>query len=155
MTEISTVGIERHCTLPARDARGRFIARAGAMPPLGSTRAAVVRRASPARTVPRARAVKRTPRARTLPARDRRGRFVAFPTTEAPSWYVLCVGGDRIVAPPPAPIEVGAGSQVAPRSIARARLPLFTSGGLHSAFLVLLVIVVSAWYRLQLAVPSR
>lgn len=99
----------------------------------------------------------RTPRARALPARDSRGRFVAFPTSQAPSWYVLCIGGDRIPAPasPHAPVEVGAVSAVALHAIPRARLPLFPRGGLHSAFLVLLVIVVSAWYRIQLPVPSR
>src|SRR5439155_247167 len=53
-----------------------------------------------------------------LPSRDARGRFVAFPTTSAPSWYVFCANGYRILgeaeampmlvsappAPPPQPL---------------------------------------------------
>jgi hypothetical protein len=39
-------------------------------------------------------------RARPLPSRDARGRFVAFPTTSAPSWYVLCADGYRVPARP-------------------------------------------------------
>jgi hypothetical protein len=35
-------------------------------------------------------------RVRPLPSRDGRGRFVVYPTSDAPSWYVFCCDGYRI-----------------------------------------------------------
>ncbi|HEX3764858.1 MAG TPA: hypothetical protein VHW23_39450, partial [Kofleriaceae bacterium] len=35
-------------------------------------------------------------RVRSLPSRGARGRFAAFSTTSAPSWYVFCADGYRI-----------------------------------------------------------
>jgi hypothetical protein len=113
--------------------------------------------------VARPRSASATPpvRVRALPPRDSRGRFVAFPTTQAPSWYVLCVGGDRIAPAPPAAIAVaGTPVLVRPPALARSRrhtrlTRLLAHSGLHSAAWVVLVIVVSAWYRLQLPVPGR
>jgi hypothetical protein len=145
------------CSVPARDARGRFAARA---------RSADEAPSGPARTIgaraSRGRGVagmQGTPIARcmrALPPRDSRGRFVAFPTTAAPSWFVLCVGGDRVAAAPSTPIEAGAQApKVARSSAPRVWRPDFSRSGLHSAFLVMLVIVMSAWYRLQLPVPTR
>jgi hypothetical protein len=120
--------------LPARDARGRFMARAGAVP-----------RAS------------RTPRVRTLPARDSRGRFVSFPTTQAPSWYVFCAGHYRIPEAPAAPLPavVLPAPQAAPRPTVRTPRRRWTRSDVQSTLLMLLVLVVTFWYGLQLPVPHR
>jgi hypothetical protein len=132
MTEPPTVTSARTHTLPARDARGRFVARA--------------------------RVLARTPRVRKLPARDSRGRFVAFPTTQAPSWYVLCADGYRIPGEPlttPLPVSAPAAPQTLPRATVHTRRPRFTRTELQSALLLLLLIVVSAWYGLHLPAPHR
>src|SRR6476659_9235757 len=70
MIETNATLSVRTRTLPPRDARGRFVARAGAAPD-------APRVGSP---LPRGE----RGRVRTLPSRDARGRFVAFPTTSAP-----------------------------------------------------------------------
>lgn len=66
----------------------------------------------------------RTLRTRTMPSRDSRGRFVSWPTTAAPSWYVLCADGYRIPGePPPEAIlpPVPTARQPLPRAVARSR----------------------------------
>lgn len=59
-----------------------------------------------------------------MPSRDNRGRFVSFPVTEAPSWYVFCAAGYRIPGEP-SPVVFAASApiprQPIPRAIARAR----------------------------------
>ncbi|HEX8108879.1 MAG TPA: hypothetical protein VF516_14205 [Kofleriaceae bacterium] len=61
-------------------------------------------------------------RVRVLPSRDARGRFVSFPTTSAPSWYVLCADDYRIPGEAEVmPMQVSApGRLVAPISVHRA-----------------------------------
>src|SRR3954470_20953780 len=98
MTEMEAVvaPTARTRTLPPRDARGRFLARSDT-----------------ASEATRVRPQPRDVRRRVLPSRDARGGFVAFPTTSAPSWYVLCADGYRVpgeaemmpvpVSAPPAP----------------------------------------------------
>jgi hypothetical protein len=117
-------------TLPARDARGRFVR--------------LAERAS------------RTPRMRALPARDSRGRFVAYPTSQAPSWYVFSADGYRIPGEPAAPAPPVVAAPVPHSRPCRAmntRRPWFTSSELQSAFLVLLVLIATAWYAVHLPPP--
>jgi hypothetical protein len=126
MTETPTVTSARTRIQSARDARGRFAARVGC-----------------------AARMPRTSRVRTLPARDARGRFVAFPTSQAPSWYVLCVDGFRIPGEPPAtslPVIAPAAPHGLPRAIVHAPCPRFTRSQWQSALLILLLVLVSAWY---------
>jgi len=132
MTETPTVTSARTHPLPARDARGRFAARTG-----------------------RAVRTPRTSRVRTLPARDARGRFVAFPTTQAPIWYVLCVDGCRIPGEPPAAPPPAIAPAALPRAIVRAPRPRFDRSQWQSTILILIVIIVSAWYGLHLPPPHR
>jgi len=156
LTPIAPVS-SRH--LPTRDARGRFVAGAQSAA-VGATTLARRPMARAARRQRVAAAGEQQPampcRVRRLPPRDSRGRFVAFPTTQAPSWFVLCIGGDRIVAAPSgARPDLAPAPAPTPRSTQRARPSWLTRGELHSAFLVLLLIVVSAWYRLQIPIPQR
>jgi hypothetical protein len=93
-------------------------------------------------------------RARKVPSRDNRGRFVAYSTTNAPSWYVFCCDGYRIpgeapVALPPAAVPVPASAT--PR---KPRLQI-RRADVESLALVLLILMVSAWYGLQLPIPNR
>jgi hypothetical protein len=62
-------------------------------------------------------------RACTLRSRDSRGRFVSFPTTDAPSWYVFCADGYRIPGEPPEAIAPTAPTarQPLPHAVARSR----------------------------------
>jgi len=149
----------------ARDARGRFVAQPGATRRAPATRVAAARPEPSAHAAPRGACPLRArsphvPRARTLPTRDSRGRFVAFPTTEAPAWYVLCVGACRI-ASAAIPEHLSAcgpspDSRPLPRAtVPQSRRPWLTLPGIHSALLVLLVLFVSAWYGLHLATPAR
>ena len=78
-------------SLPLRDAWRRFVA----WP-------------DQAREAPRACLCSQSPRdarddpdrVHVMPSRDARGRFVAFPTTSAPRWYVFCAAGYRIPGRP-------------------------------------------------------
>jgi len=92
-------------------------------------------------------------RVRVMPARDRRGRFVSGPRSEAPSWYVLSADAYRIPGEPPAePPAVPAPIKrpiAAPRrrdSLERRR----TRDLLHSALLVLIILVASGCYAAHL-----
>jgi hypothetical protein len=118
--------------LPSRDTRGRFVAGA--------------------------RVLAQTPRLRTLPPRDSRGRFVGYPTTSAPSWYVFCCDGYRIPsesAPAPLPSVAPTAQDAPPRGVRRSPRPRFTRSELQSAFLMLIVLIVSAWYGFHLPPPHR
>jgi hypothetical protein len=135
-------------TLPPRDARGRFVARAGAAPKAACF-APLPRRASG--------------RVRSLPARDARGRFVSFPTTNAPSWYVLCADAYRIPSeadvmlhrrdaqpvppPPPHPLPVA-------KVVPRRRRPIDWAE-VATWMLMAVFIVVVGWHGLHLPRPHR
>lgn len=100
-------------------------------------------------------------RVRVVPSRDARGRFVSFPTTSAPSWYVLCADGYRIPgeadvmamqvntppAPPPQPLSPA-------RVVRRRRLGMRRDEVVN--WLVMLVFLVGMyWYAFSLPVPHR
>lgn len=95
---------------------------------------------------------------RRMAARDSRGRFVACPTTDAPSWYVFCADGYRILGEAPAgplPATVPVAPRELPRAIVRAGRPWFTRSDVQSYLLILLVIIVSAWYGFHLTPSHR
>jgi hypothetical protein len=117
-------------TLPARDCRGRFVARAG------GARAVI----SPARP------------ARPMQARDRRGRFVSR-TASAPSWYVFSAEAYRIPGEPPT-ILVAPTPSPAPAATAARKRRWFTRSNLESALLVLLITLVSSSYAAHLPRPQ-
>lgn len=93
-------------------------------------------------------------RASPMPARDSRGRFVAGPRSEAPSWYVFSADAYRILGEPPPqlPVPVPAAPSApaaAPRrtdSLERRR----TRDLLHSALLVLIILAASGCYAVHL-----
>ena len=102
----------------------------------------------------------RAPRTRKTPSRDSRGRFVAFPTINAPSWYVFCCDGYRIPADLPAesnaPVMTATTNRPAPaKRKPRKRWLGITRGDVEMVGISLLVLIVSAWYRLHLVVPHR
>jgi hypothetical protein len=103
----------------------------------------------------------RIARTRTTLSRDSRGRFVSFPTTDAPSWYVFSTDRYRIPGEPLpealAPVAPTA-RQPLPRAVARprrtvrtrlSRADLLTYLVLAIGFLALL------WYGLHLPRPHR
>jgi len=87
-------------------------------------------------------------RAGTLPARDARGRFVAFPTTSAPAWYVFCCDGYRVPAEPTVapPTTAPPEPQALPRAIVRSRGPWLSRADLECVALTLIVLIASAIY---------
>jgi hypothetical protein len=95
-------------------------------------------------------------RVRELPSRDSRGRFVAYPTSNAPSWYVFCCDGYRIPedrpAPPPPPIAP-APPHALPHAIARPRRAWLTRSYLENAILFVLFVIAAAWYWWHLPPP--
>ena len=113
-----------------RDARGQFVA--------GAARAVKPRRAG------------------ALPSRDGRGRFVAYPTSNAPSWYVFCCDGYRIPedrpTPSPPPIAPAA-PHALPHAIARPRRAWLTRSYLENAILFILFVIAAAWYWWHLPPP--
>jgi hypothetical protein len=129
-------------TPPARDCRGRFVARPGI--------ARVVVSSAPSSAPPR--------RPRPTPARDCRGRFVSR-TASAPSWYVFSADAYRIpgealpVALAAPTISTGPASP-AVRKRPRKR-PWFTRGDLESALLALFIVLVSLFYAAHLPRPQR
>jgi hypothetical protein len=62
-------------------------------------------------------------RVRALPSRDNRGRFVAYPTSDAPGGYVFCCDGYCIPEDPSEqpPMIAPAAPRALPRAIARPR----------------------------------
>ena len=130
MGDLVTITNARRRTLPARDALERFVGRA--VPAQGRQRGGRQR------------------------GRDSRGRFVAFPTSLAPSWYVLCAGAYRIPveeAPPTPPAIAPVAQQPPPCATARRRGQRVTRSELETLFLVLIVVVVSAWFAFHLPPP--
>jgi hypothetical protein len=102
--------------------------------------------------------VARTP---TMPSRDSRGRFVSFPTTDAPSWYVFCADAYCIPGESSADAIAPAARtahQPLPRAVAR---PLRTARTrlTRTDLLTYLVFVVGyiavLWYGLHLPRPNR
>jgi hypothetical protein len=147
MMEMNANVSARPRTLPARDARGRFVAVLGA-----------------ASETPRARALSsRDDRrsARVLPSRDARGRFVSFPTTSAPSWYVFCSDGYRIPghaevmamivearpAPEPQPLP--------PARAMRRHRPAMQWDEIATWMVMAIFVVVVGWRMLHLQLPHH
>jgi hypothetical protein len=103
-------------------------------------------------TTMRATPTARVRRVRTMPARDSRGRFVAGPRSEAPSWYVFSADAYRIpgetLPQPPVPAAPSA-APTPPRrtdSLERRR----NRDLLHSALLMLIILVASGCYAAHL-----
>lgn len=100
-------------------------------------------------------------RARVLPSRDSHGRFVAFPTTSAPSWYVFCAGayripGDADVVPihltaPPVP----APQPLPPACIVRRRRPPMQWDEVATWLLIAIFFFFFVWHLLHLQRPQR
>ena len=94
-----------------------------------------------------------------MPARDSRGRFVAWPTTPAPNWYVFCAAGYRIpgdsppepaAAPPPDELPTVRRVRVVRRSRPRMRRDEVVNW-----LVVLLFLLGMYWYAFSLPVPDR
>jgi hypothetical protein len=91
----------------------------------------------------------------------RRGRFVAFATTSAPSWYVFCADAYRIpgnadvmpmllTAPPvPAP------QPLPPARVVRRRRPPMQWDEVATWLLIAIFVVVVGWHGLHLQLPHR
>ena len=100
-------------------------------------------------------------RGRAMPSRDRFGRFVAFPTSDAPSWYVFCTDGYRI------PGETAAGAivqpeptvrQPLPRAVARSQRPWrpsLTRADLLTYLVFATGIIAMLWHLLHLERPHH
>jgi hypothetical protein len=101
-------------------------------------------------------------RTRPLPPRDAKGRFVAFTTTSAPSWYVFCADGYRIpgdeVAATATQNEAQPATQPQPlpraRVVRRRRSPTQWQD-VVSWILITLFVAVVGWRGLHLQVPHR
>jgi hypothetical protein len=130
-----------------RDKHGRFVARPGATP-------------RPARVSP-LRSRDASGRARSLPLRDARGRFVAFSTTSAPSWYVFCADGYRIPGGDEAratAIDARPALESQPLPAARAmhrRRPAIQWDEIATWLLIATFVVVVGWHMLHLQLPNR
>ena len=96
-----------------------------------------------------------------LPSRDARGRFVAFPTTSAPSWYVLCTDSHRIpgeaevmpmqVSAPPAPLP----QPLPPARVVHRRRRVMRRDEVVNWLVMLAFLVGMYWYAFSLPVPHR
>lgn len=113
------------------------------------------------RSTARATVTAKAARTRTMPSRDSRGRFVSFPTTDAPSWYVFCADGYRIAGEPPtdaiAPAALTA-RQPLPRAVARSRrIPRtrLTPADLLTYLVFVVGYIAVLWYGLHLPRPNR
>jgi hypothetical protein len=108
-----------------------------------------------------ARVTAKVARMRTMPSRDNRGRFVSFPTTDAPSWYVCCADGYRVPGEPPADTNAPAAPtarQPLPRAIARLRrIPRarLTRADLLTYLVFVVGYIAVLWYGLHLPRPNR
>jgi hypothetical protein len=100
---------------------------------------------------------------RSLPSRDARGRFVAFPTTSAPSWYVFCADGYRIPGADEAdtvPMKVSASptppaERLLPARVARQRRLAMRRDEVVNWLVMLVFLVGISWYAFNLPVPHR
>jgi hypothetical protein len=92
-------------------------------------------------------------RIRKTPSRDSRGRFVAFATMTAPSWFVFCCDGYRILG------ETGETPVSTSALVPAARRPkrrfLIRRVELENIAIMLVLFVVCFVYRLHLEVPAR
>jgi len=93
-------------------------------------------------------------RVRKIPSRDGRGRFVAFATTNAPSWFVFCCDGYRIAGQPLEPVSTSVVPASAPVRQRRLRFRI-RRAELENVALMLLFCIVCVCYRLYLEVPNR
>ena len=98
-------------------------------------------------------------RARNLPPRDARGRFVAFPTTSAPSWYVFCADGYRIPGSADVMTAVDPAAQpeplLAPARVLRHRRPAMRWDEVATWLLIATFVVVIGWQMIHLHLPNR
>lgn len=136
----------RSCAAAPGDASRRCAARGGATP-----------RA-------RARLAKRRDtgaRRRVLPSRDAHGRFVAFPTISAPSWYVFCADAYRIPGNADVmPMQLTAPAVPAPQPLPAARVvrrrrPPVQWDEVATWLLIAVFVVVVGWHGLHLQFPHR
>ena len=97
----------------------------------------------------------------TMPSRDSRGRFVSFPTTDAPSWCVFCADGYRIPGEPlPEALASSAltARQPLPRAVARSRRTprlRLTRADLLTYLVFVVGYIAVLWYGLHLPRPHR
>jgi hypothetical protein len=108
------------------------------------------------RFVPGAAGTVKPRRLRTLPWRDSRGRFVAYPTSNAPSWYVFCCDGYRIPEDPlvlPPPPVAPAVRHALPRAIAQPRRTWLIRSYLGNAILFVLLFTAVTLYLWHLPPP--
>jgi hypothetical protein len=94
-------------------------------------------------------------RERALPSRESCGRFVAYPTSDAPSWYVFCCNDYCIPEDPPAPsppLIAPAAPRVLPTPL---RVPgaWLTRSYLANAILFVLYVIAVALYLWNLPPP--
>lgn len=86
---------------------------------------------------------------------------MSFPTTSAPSWYVLCADGYRIPGASegmPHPADARPAPQPEPLPIAkvmRTRRPAMRRDEVMTWLGMLVFLVVMAWYGLSLPVPHH
>lgn len=121
----------------------------------GEHATSTVTRVTRGQVVPRTNAPERAPRVRALPARDGFGRFVAFPTTNAPSWFVFCCDNYRIAGEPATPLLSAPSLHEFPRAIARCRRPRLTRAHLENAVAFLLFMITLGWYWWHLPRPHH
>ena len=108
-----------------------------------------------------ASATSKTARTRAMPGRDACGRFVSFPTTDAPSWYVFCADGYRIPGeslPETIAAVVPAERRALPRAVARVRRTprvRVTRVQLLMYLACIVGYIALLWYGLHLPRPHR
>jgi hypothetical protein len=96
-----------------------------------------------------------------LPSRDARGRFVAFPTASAPSWYVFCADGYRISGDADVrtmTVDTRPASQpepLLPACVVRCRRPSMQWDAVVSWLVIAIFVVVVGWHGLHLKLPHH
>jgi hypothetical protein len=99
------------------------------------------------------------PRVPMLPSRDHRGRFVSFPTTNAPSWYVFCADRYRIPGQaevvPLSATERPAPQPIPSAKVVRRRRRSVQRDQVVNWLVILLFLVVVGWYAFSLPAPQR
>ena len=110
------------------------------------------------RSTVRATVTSKVARTRTMPSRDSRGRFVSFPTMDAPSWYVFCADSYRIPGEPLTDAIAPTARQPLPRAVARSRrIPRtrLTRTDLLTYLVFVVGYIAVLWYGLHLPRPNR